>query len=113
MIKRANANSGDVVKAAVKLGVRLVDHASALQRTEQLVNRLDARVRTAQEAGDLSAFNKAYKRYRLDLTAAGRAPMTYTAARSRLRAVLAEAAAGRAAPDIIARVFEDRLQDLQ
>ena len=80
---------------------------NALQRTEQIVAKLDEGMQTPQAGGDLSAFNKAYKRYRLDLTAAGRAPMTYTVARARLRQALTEAAAGKAAPGIIARVFAD------
>jgi hypothetical protein len=40
-------------------------------------------------------------------------PMTYTVAKSRLRAALAEVAAGKAAPGIIARVFDDRLPEPQ
>jgi hypothetical protein len=108
VLDRARADSGDIIKAAATLRIKLVPHADALQRTEELIKRLDARVRTAQEAGGLSTFNKAYKKYRLDLTAAGRAPMTYTVARSRLRAALAEVAAGKAAPaGVIARVFGD------
>ena len=104
---RARADHGDVPAAAAALRIKLVPHADALQRTEDLVRRLDARVRTAQEAGDLSAFNKAYRRYRLDLTAAGRAPMTYTVARSRLRQALAEVAAGKASPGFIRKVFDN------
>jgi hypothetical protein len=72
-----------------------------------------ARMHTAQAGGDLKAFNRVYRRYRLDLTAAGRAPMTYTVARARLRQAVAEVAAGKAAPGIIARVFDDRLPDPQ
>jgi hypothetical protein len=106
VLAKAKANSGDVPTAAAKLGVRLMEHCAALQRTETLIDKLDARVRTAQAGGDLQAFNRAYRQYRLDLTAAGRTPMTYTVARSRLRLALAEVAAGKAAPGIIARVFE-------
>jgi hypothetical protein len=109
VIKRANANSGDVVKAAVKLGVRLVEHTAALQRTEELVRRLDARMHTAQAGGDLSAFNRAYRQYRLSRTAAGQPAMSFAIARSRLRQALADVAGGKAAPGIIARLFEDRL----
>jgi hypothetical protein len=70
VLKRANANSGDVVKAATKLGIRIVEHPAAV-RAEELVAKLDARMRTAQAGGDLAAFNKAYKRYRLSRTATG------------------------------------------
>ena len=113
VLDRARADHGDVAAAAAALRIRLVPHADALQRTETLVARLDARMHTAQAGGDLQAFNKAYRRYRLDLTAAGRAPTTYTVARARLRQALAEVAAGKAAPGIIARVFDDRLPDPQ
>src|SRR5262249_5282363 len=51
VLKRASANSGDVVKAAVKLGVQPVEHSSALQRTEELVTRLDAHSQVALAPG--------------------------------------------------------------
>jgi hypothetical protein len=113
VLKRASANSGDVVKAAVKLGVRLVEHSAALQRTETLVAKLDARMHTAQAGGDLQAFNRSYREYRLSRTAAGQPVMTYVTARSRLRQALADVAAGKAAPGIVASVFNDRLPDPQ
>ena len=106
VIKRASANSGDVVKAAVKLGVRLIEHTTALQRTEQLVAKLDARMHSAQAGGDLKIFNRAYRAYRLSRTAAGQPVMSFTVARSRLRQTLSEVAAGKAAPGVIKRVFE-------
>jgi hypothetical protein len=105
VLGRARADHGDVVAAAAALRIKLVPHAEALQRTEQLVTKLDARMHTAQTGGDLSAFNKAYRRYRLSATAAGQPVMTYVTARSRLRQAIAEAAAGKAAPGVIARVF--------
>jgi hypothetical protein len=114
VLKRARADHGDVAAAAAALRIKIVPHADALQRTEQLVNRLDARVRTAQAGGDLQAFNRAYKRYRLSATAAGQPFMTYATARSRLRQALAEVAAGKApGPGIVASVFEDRRSETQ
>jgi hypothetical protein len=108
VIKRANANSGDVPKAAAKLGVRLVEHSAAVQRTEELVRRLDVRMPAAQAEGDLQAFNRAYRRYRLSATAAGQPVVNFTVARSRLRQALSEVAAGKATPaGIVARVFGD------
>jgi hypothetical protein len=107
VLKRASANSGDVVKAAAKLGVKLVEHSAALQRTEELVRRLDARLYTAQADGDLSAFNRAYRRYRLSATAAGQPVMTYVTARARLRQALADTAAGKASPGFIRKVFDN------
>jgi len=107
VLDRARADHGDVAAAAAELRIKLVPHADALQRTEDLVRRLDARVRTAQEAGDLSAFNKVYRRYRLSATAAGQPVMNYVTARSRLRQAIADTAAGKApGPGIIKRVFE-------
>ena len=58
-------------------------------------------------AGLRQLLTAGFRQYRLDLTAAGRAPMTYTVARARLRQAIADTAAGRApGPGIIARVFE-------
>ena len=61
---------------------------------------------TAQANGDLKAFNKAYRRYRLGAAAAGQPVMTYVTARTHLRQALADVAAGKAVPGIIKRVFE-------
>jgi hypothetical protein len=62
---------------------------------------------------DLQSFNRAYRQYRISRTAAGQPVMSFTVARSRLRAALAEVAAGKAAPPgIVARVF-GRLPDPQ
>jgi hypothetical protein len=105
VIKRASADHADVPKAAARLGVRLVEHSAALQRTEDLVSKLDARMAQAQHDGDLSAFNRSYRQYRLSRTAAGQPVMTYVTARSRLRQALAEVAAGKAPPGIINRIF--------
>jgi hypothetical protein len=113
VLARARADHGDIEAAATALRVKLVRHADALQRTEQLVNRLDARMSTAQAGGDLKIFNRAYREYRLSRTAAGQPVMTFTVARSRLRKAFAEVAAGKAAPGIIARVFGDRRPEPQ
>jgi len=48
VLDRARADSGDVPKAAARFGVKLVEHSAALQRTEQLVAKLDARMTQAQ-----------------------------------------------------------------
>jgi hypothetical protein len=111
VLDRACADHGDVLKAAAALRVKLVEHSAAVQRTEELVKRLDARMQAAQAGGDLQAFNRAYRQYRISRTAAGQPVMSFTVTRSRLRAALAEVAAGKAAPGIIARVFDDRLPD--
>jgi hypothetical protein len=107
VLERARGDSGDVPRAAARLGVRLVEHSAALQRTEQLVAKLDARMAQAQQAGDPSPFNRAYKAYRLNRTATGQVPMNYATAKSRLRQWLADVAAGKASPGIIKRVFSE------
>jgi hypothetical protein len=84
-----------------------------MQRTSEIVRRLDARIAQAQRDGDLSVFNRSYKAYRISRTAAGQPVMSFTVARSRLRQAIADVAAGKAAPGIIASVFEDRLRDRQ
>jgi hypothetical protein len=105
VLKRARADSGDVMAAAVALDVRLVEHSAALQRTEQLVAKLDARVRTAQAEGGLVYFNREYRRRRLQAQAAGEPFLPYRVAERRLRRMLVDVAAGRAGPGIVRRVF--------
>jgi hypothetical protein len=112
VVQRAAANSGDVPKAARQLKIKLVEHTQALQRTEQLVARLDAKVAQAQGEGELKAFNRAFREHRLARFKLGKPSMNYATARSRLRAELAAVASGKSPPSgIIARVFEDRLPE--
>ena len=113
VLDRARSDHGDVEAAAAALRIKLVPHADALQRTEELVNRLDARVAHAQETGGLSIFNREYRRRRLRAQAAGEPFLPYRVAQRRLRQALADVAAGKAAPGIIGRVFGDRLPDPQ
>jgi len=61
----------------------------------------------AQHDGDLSAFNRAYRQYRISRTAAGQPAMSFTVARSRLRQALAKVAAGKASPGFIRKVFDN------
>ena len=81
-----------------------VEHSCALQRTEELVNRLDARLAQPQRTGDVGFFNREYKRRRQQAQAAGRPFMPYKAAQARLRKALVGVAAGDR-PGIVARVF--------
>jgi hypothetical protein len=104
VIAKARAD-GDVPRAAAALGIRCVEHAHMMQRTEEIVRRLDARLRTAQSTGALQSFNREFQRRRQAAFAQGRSYMGYSAARARLRQALTDAAAGKAAPGIIARVF--------
>jgi hypothetical protein len=103
IIRRARKD-GDVAGAAAALGVRLVDHGHAVQRAQESVRRLDARMASAQRAGALAHFNAEYKRRRQQAQAAGRSFMPYKAAQARLRKALVGVAAGDR-PGIIVRVF--------
>jgi hypothetical protein len=88
LIRLAQADSGDVVAAARALGVRVVSHAEALQRTEQLVSKLDARLKTAQQSDAMKTFNTEYRARRLATREADQGFMSYGAARARLRKAL-------------------------
>ena len=105
VLAKARADSGDVPKAAAKLGVKVVEHSAALQRTEELSKRLDTRMHAAQETGDLVIFNREYRRRRLQAQAAGEPFLPYRAAVRRLRKVLTEVAAGKPPAGIMKRVF--------
>jgi hypothetical protein len=108
VLARARADHQDVSAAARVLRVKILDHAQSLQRTEELVARLDARLANAQKAGSLRAFNVEYRERRMAAFRQGKDFMPYSAARSRLRKALVEAAAGKASPGFVRRVFEDR-----
>ena len=92
--------------------MKIVPHDIALQRTEQLVRKLDARLLQAQQAGALGYVNREYRTRRLQAQAEGRPFMPYRAAQVRLRKALVGVAAGDPAP-IMTRVFEDRFPDPQ
>jgi hypothetical protein len=111
VIRRARKD-GDVAGAAVALGVRIVDHDHVLQRAQESVQRLDARVAGAQRNGDLSFFNSEYRRRRQEAFVQGRSFMPYGAAKARLKNALVGVAAGDR-PALVARVFEDRFPDPQ
>ena len=102
------ADHGDISKAAAALGVRLVEHAHAVQPREELVAKLGgSRLAQAQRASDLAYFNRAYRAYPLDRVANGEAAMSYRAARSKLRREITSVAAGKAlGPGVVARVFD-------
>jgi hypothetical protein len=112
VLAKARADHGDVALAARQLGVKTIEHSAAVQRAQDCVRRLDARIATAQRAGDLGFFNRTYKLRRRQAQAEGRPFPPYTAAKARLRRALVGIAAGDR-PSVIARVFEDRPPDPQ
>jgi hypothetical protein len=111
VLARARADHADVPAAAVALRVKAIEHSAAVQRAEELVARLDARLKSAQQSGALRQFNVAYGRYRRARLDAGEPAMGYSAARARLRKAMVEAAAGKASPGFVRRVFHDRPPD--
>jgi hypothetical protein len=104
VLRRARLDHGDVQAAAAGLGMRLVEHAHAVQRAHDCVCRLDARLSHAQRGGDLQFFNREFRQRRLLAQAEGRPFMPYTAAKARLRKALLGVAAGDR-PGLIACVF--------
>jgi hypothetical protein len=95
VLARARADSQDVVRAAQELRIKVVEHAQALQNADQLISKLDARMSSAQQEGELKAFNRAYKEHRLARFREGKSSMTYAQARARLRTELAAIASGK------------------
>jgi hypothetical protein len=106
VIKHARRNGGDVPAAARALRVRLAPHDFVMQNTEKIVAKLDARLASAQQSGNLKSFNVAYANYRRAKFVAGQPAMGYSASRSRLRAALSETAAGQPPVALFRRVFE-------
>jgi hypothetical protein len=98
--------SAAIVAAAGRLHFRLTDHAVVMQRIRTTGIALEDKLTAAQKAGQLREFNKEYQRRRMAAQLAGEPFIYYSAARARLRAVLAAAADGRFSGDIIRRVFE-------
>jgi hypothetical protein len=77
-----------------------------MQKVQESVRRLDARLVNAQHSGALAYFNQEYKRRRQAAFAEGRAFMGYSAAKARLRGALVETKARNAPATIMTRIFE-------
>jgi hypothetical protein len=105
LLRLAGANGRDVPAAAAQLGIQLTDHATVVQRATASVARLSAQTDRAQLRGDLTAFNREYRRRRLAAAAAGRKFIAYRTARARLEAA-ALAAATSGEPMSWERIFE-------
>ena len=95
-----------ITAAAGRLHFRLTDHAAVLTRAKAAGVDLESKLTAAQDAGQLSEFNREYQRRRLAAKMAGRRFISYQEARARLRALLAAAAAGKFTGNVIQRVFE-------
>jgi hypothetical protein len=106
VLARARADGGDVPAAARAVGVRAIEHSQAVQRAESLVDKLNARLRSAQQTGALRAFNVEYREKRLAAFREGKNFMSYSAARSRLKKALVESAASKASPGFIRKIFD-------
>jgi len=108
VLAKARTDHGDIPRAAATLRVKCVDHGSLMQRTEEIVRRLDVRMKAAQTNGVMRVFNVQYKERRQKAFEQGKNFMGYSAARSRLRAALIETAAGEPPTKLLQRVFEKR-----
>jgi hypothetical protein len=95
-----------ITAAAGRLHFRLTDHAAVLARAKAAGVELESKLSAAQDAGQLTEFNREYQRRRLAAKTVGRRFISYQEARARLRALLAAAAAGRFRGNVIQRVFE-------
>jgi hypothetical protein len=84
----------------------LTDHSTVLARAKAAGTAMEDKPSAAQDAGQLKAFNAEYLRRRREAAAQGKKFMQYTAARARLRAVLAAAASGKPVGDTLRAVFE-------
>jgi hypothetical protein len=104
-VKLAEASAA-IVAAAGRLHFRLTEHVVVMKRIRTAGITLEDKLTAAQSAGQLREFNKEYQKRRMAAQLAGKPFIYYSAARARLRAVLAAAADGRFSGDIFRRVFE-------
>jgi hypothetical protein len=82
-----------IEQKAKALRIALTPHAVAVERALRLAIAVDGTLATLQARGDFKAFNKSYRRYRIEATMRGEKPMPYRAAEARLRAVVVRALA--------------------
>ena len=73
-----------------RIGRACLHHAVPHRLFEQIVQRLDARLASAQKAGDLSFINREFKRRRQEAFAQGRPFLPYRTVQARLRQALSE-----------------------
>ena len=110
---KAARTRGDIQAAAQRLRLKLTDHHTMIVRARAAIERLGTRLTAAKSDGAMKFINREYRRRRIEANERGESFMPYRAAEQRLRRALTDAAAGKAAPGIIARVFDDRLPDPQ
>jgi hypothetical protein len=84
----------------------LTEHDVVVERAQAAVAQLNAKLVAAQAKGDLQFFNRAYREYRLACKERGERAMVYGVALAKLRQLMAGAAAGSPASDLLRRVFE-------
>lgn len=97
--------TAEVLAAAKRVDATLSCHSVVVVRAQAAVDRLNGKLATAQSSGALKFFNRHYRQYRLDCLARGDRPIPYGAALTRLRSLLAGAAATGSMPDIVSQVF--------
>jgi hypothetical protein len=99
---------GDITGAAQQMRLKLTDHHTMVVRARAAIERLGTRLTAAKADGAMKFLNREYRRRRIEANERGESFMPYRAAEQRLRKALADVAAGKAAPGIVASVFEDR-----
>lgn len=91
-VVRSLASVVDVIELTARENtVTLTPHARVLERARGYAMYLDEALAALQQAGHLSAFNHAYKVYRLDLKRQGESVAPYWAVFEQLRAVIVRA----------------------
>ena len=94
--------------AAARCDIVLSEHDAVLARARAALDQLDKKLETARSAGQLQFFNRAYKQYRLDCQQRGMGAMPYNIALTKLRRLLAGAAAGASIEGVVERVLGER-----
>jgi hypothetical protein len=83
-------------------------HETVTERAQAATLRIEERLSTAHEKGDLKFFNAQYRARRLAAREGGQGFMPYSAAKARLQRTIADVAAGKATTTLVARVFGDQ-----
>jgi hypothetical protein len=98
-----------IAAAAGRLSVRLVEHEVVLARATGSVGRLDGLMAAAMSNGELQAFNREFRRRRIEAAARRQPFPTYNLALAKLRAALASTIAGTRSPaDLLRAVLDER-----
>ena len=101
------AATAEILAAAKRVDAVLSEHDVVVARARNALARLDTKIEHARRTGTLAFFNSEYQRRREAARAAGKGFMRYNTALSKLRKLLAGAAAGAPVSDVLQRVFDE------